>query len=67
MCSKIYTVILCGNPPDIDNGMVVSSTGTTFGETATYSCSTGYQLLGSATVTCQDTGSWSTLPSCIGS
>ena len=44
--------------------MVVSSTGTTFGEAATYSCNTGYQLSGSATVTCQETGSWSTPPSC---
>ncbi len=60
-----YTVISCGNPPNIANGMV-SSTGTTFGETATYSCNTGYQRSGSATVTCQDTGSWSTRPSCTG-
>ncbi|XP_064387707.1 CUB and sushi domain-containing protein 1-like isoform X3 [Halichondria panicea] len=53
----------CGDPPTIPNGFK-TFTGTTFGETATYTCNTGYQLLGSSTVTCQASGSWSTAPTC---
>ncbi len=59
-------VIPCGNPPPITNGLV-SLSGTTVGDTATYSCNTGYSLSGSAIiVTCLATGSWSTPPSCTG-
>ena len=32
----------------------------------TYTCTSGYILSGSAMITCLATGSWSTLPSCIG-
>ncbi len=53
----------CGDPPTIPNGSR-TFTGTTFGETATYTCNTGYQRSGSSTVTCQASGSWSTRPSC---
>ncbi len=65
---ETYRIIAvsCGSPPTITNGMMISSTGTTFGETATYTCSTGYQRSGSATITCQASGSWSTAPVCTG-
>ncbi|XP_064386504.1 sushi, von Willebrand factor type A, EGF and pentraxin domain-containing protein 1-like [Halichondria panicea] len=62
--SLICNPVSCGSPPTITNGMMISSTGTTFGETATYTCSTGYQRSGSATITCQASGSWSTAPVC---
>ena len=40
-------------------------TGTTFGETATYSCDTGFTLIGDTTRTCQATGLWSgNAPTC---
>ncbi|XP_064387742.1 sushi, von Willebrand factor type A, EGF and pentraxin domain-containing protein 1-like isoform X2 [Halichondria panicea] len=55
--------VSCGNPPTVPNGLR-RFTGTTFGETATYSCNTGYQLSGSATVTCQASRNWSARPSC---
>ncbi len=53
----------CGDPPTIPNGSR-TFTGTTFGETATYTCDNGYQLSGSSTVTCQASGSWSPAPTC---
>ena len=59
-------VVSCGNPPIIISGMMTSSTGTTFGAMATYTCNTGYQRSGSATITCQASGSWSTAPVCTG-
>ncbi len=55
--------IPCGDPPTIPNGFRTFMA-TTFGYTATYTCNTGYQLSGSSTVTCQASGSWSTIPTC---
>ena len=54
----ISTVVDCNALPDPTNGQV-SITGTTFGETATYSCNTGYNLVGDNTRTCQADGMWS--------
>ena len=43
------------------------TSGTTFRQTATYSCSTGYNLVGNSTRTCQATGQWSgSAPTCEG-
>ncbi|XP_064386127.1 sushi, von Willebrand factor type A, EGF and pentraxin domain-containing protein 1-like isoform X2 [Halichondria panicea] len=53
----------CGNPPTVINSGR-TFTGTTFGAMATYSCNTGYQRSGSATITCQANGSWSAAPVC---
>ena len=48
------------------NGQVNHSAGTTFGQTATYSCNTGYTLEGNSTRTCQANGMWSgNEPTCI--
>ena len=51
----------CGTLTDPDNGQVNHTAGTTFGQTATYSCDTGYQLLENITRTrtCQADGVWS--------
>ena len=54
----LSTVVDCNALSDPANGQV-STTGTTFGETATYSCNTGYNLVGDNTRTCQATGNWS--------
>ena len=54
----------CGTLTNPVNGQV-STTGTTFGQTATYSCNTGYNLMGDDTRTCQATGQWSgNAPTC---
>ena len=57
----------CGNLTDPANGQVDLTSGTTFGQTATYSCNTGYNLGGDRTRTCQATGEWSgSAPTCQG-
>ena len=42
---------LCPDPADIDNGMV-TFTGNSVGDTATYTCNSGFELIGDAMATC---------------
>ena len=57
----------CGNLNDPVNGSVTHTSGTTFGQTATYTCNTGYNLVGDSTRTCEATGEWSgSAPTCEG-
>ena len=51
MLFTFLAVALCPNPADIANGMV-TFTNTSIGDTATYTCSSGFELIGSATTTC---------------
>ena len=56
----------CGNLTDPHNGQVNTS-GTKLEQTATYSCNTGYNLVGDSTRTCQARGEWSgSAPTCLG-
>ena len=64
LCTAV--TVDCGSPPSITNGSPGTPTSTTLGGTVTYSCSDGFILSGSAMISCLATGSWSTLPSCIG-
>ena len=62
-----FTAVDCGNLTDPANGSVNHTAGTTFGENATYSCNTGYNLVGNSTSTCQAIGNWSgSAPACQG-
>ena len=45
------SVALCPDPVNIDNGMV-TFTGNSIGDTATYTCDSGFELIGGATTTC---------------
>ena len=57
----------CGTLTNPANGRVSHTAGTTFGRTATYSCNTGYSLVGDSTRMCQTTGVWSrSAPTCQG-
>ena len=57
----------CGNLTDPANGNVTHTTGTDVGQTATYRCDTGYNLVGDRTRTCQARGNWSgNAPTCQG-
>ena len=61
------TAVDCGSLTDPANGQVTLTAGTTVGQNATYSCNTGYNLVGDSTHTCQATGEWSrSAPTCQG-
>ena len=47
-----------GNPT---NG-VAGLSGTSVGDTATYTCDSGYELVGLPVLTCQDDGTWDNSP-----
>jgi cysteine-rich repeat protein len=56
--------VSCGTLPSPANGSV-SLTGTTYQNTAGYSCNTGYNLSGGASRTCLSSGTWSgSAPTC---
>ena len=67
-CLKHVKVIVeftdCETPTIANAEAAEAPKGTTYGEVAILSCSTGYSLNGSTFVTCQTDGSWSTLPTC---
>ena len=46
-----HTTALCPDPLDIVNG-TATFTGNTVGDTATYTCDSGFELIGNASVTC---------------
>ena len=61
------TAVDCGPLTDPANGIVNHTAGTTSEQTATYSCNTGYNLVGDRTRTCQAEGNWSgSAPTCEG-
>ena len=55
---SFLTVVNCGTLNAPANGQVSHTAGTTFGQTATYSCDLGYSLVGDSNHTCQATGRW---------
>ena len=59
MDSFFVAVVDCGTLNPLADGQVSHTAGTTFGQTATYSCDTGYNLVGDSTHTCQANGMWS--------
>ena len=61
----LFTVVDCGTLTNPVNGQVSHTAGTTFGQTATYTCARGYNLVGGTTRTCQATGVWvGSAPTC---
>ncbi|XP_064386509.1 CUB and sushi domain-containing protein 1-like isoform X1 [Halichondria panicea] len=62
LCANL--VVDCGPPPTIPNGSPGTPTSTTFEGTVSYTCNNRYRMSGSATVTCEASGSWSTKPTC---
>ena len=54
-------IIVCDALLNPTNGGVIT-VGTGVGDTATYYCDYGYDLIGNGTVTCQSSGHWSGLP-----
>ncbi|XP_064386691.1 protein lev-9-like [Halichondria panicea] len=60
----VCTVVSCGVPRIVKEGSS-NFTGTTFGETATYSCNNGYHISGSAEIICQADANWDAEPECL--
>ena len=59
----ILNLVDCGPLPSPANGNI-TLTGTLIGSTATYTCDSGYERVGSYTLVCQDDGTWSGSPLC---
>ena len=55
----ILSAVDCGPPPSPVNGHVSHPDGTTFRQTATYSCNEGYNLKEGSTRLCNAEGAWS--------
>ena len=61
-----HAAVACSSLNDPDNGQVDTSSGTTFGSVATFSCDTGYKLSHQQEVVCGANGMWSPAsPSCL--
>ena len=59
LCS--FSKALCPDLSTPANGMVTVM-GTSVGDTASYTCNDGYELIGSMSVTCTSDGTWSDEP-----
>ncbi len=62
----VHAVVDCGDPPTIPNGSPGTPTSSAFGGTVSYTCNDRSRMSGSATVSCEASGSWSTKPTCSG-
>ena len=62
----LYSARSCGDPGTPNHGLI-NGTSFEYGDEVTFSCSTGYQLLGHSTLKCMASGKWyGTTPQCIG-
>ncbi|XP_072114251.1 sushi, von Willebrand factor type A, EGF and pentraxin domain-containing protein 1 [Mobula birostris] len=59
-CEKVS----CGEPAQIPNGLVQGVQHNHMGDVATYSCYSGYMLIGDRTSSCLQNGTWSSPPIC---
>ncbi|XP_064386238.1 E-selectin-like [Halichondria panicea] len=64
--APVCEIVNCGLLANPSNGAVDTSSGTTFMMTATYTCNTGYALVGANTRTCGSDGQWTPdAPTCL--
>ena len=57
-------LIGCGNPLNVTDATRIGPNSFTVGGTATYTCKTGYRLVGNAIIQCLSTGQWTPIPHC---
>ena len=59
----LYLIVICHSLNKVANGILTCSLGDdgfpSYEDTCSFTCNTGYELLGSDTRTCQSDGSWS--------
>ena len=58
----LFKTVVHSSDPAI--GAVDTTSGTTYGEQATYTCNVGYNLAGNAQTLCKADGNWETAPIC---
>ena len=61
----LCSVADCKNLTSFQNGQVKMPQ-LAFKSVASFSCNSGYRLLGNGTVVCQESGTWSDIPECQG-
>ena len=54
--------VSCDALQSVMNGRIISNGGTSYPSTVTYECNEGYSLVGSATISCGISGTWSNEP-----
>ena len=54
----MFPVVDCGDPGIVEHASKAWSS-YTYNNVVTYTCNTGYEMLGSANITCQASGFWS--------
>lgn len=64
LCYILYSVSDCGQMAIPAGGSVEYMSGTTYSRVVTYTCNPGYDLIGPASVTCQEDGTWSYTSAC---
>ena len=64
LSAAFLTAKSCGMPPQPLRAEY-NYTGVKYGDTATYSCQSGYDLEGNQTLTCDSTCEWTVTPCCI--
>ncbi|KAH3700415.1 hypothetical protein DPMN_075391, partial [Dreissena polymorpha] len=65
MSAPTCVIYDCGNPSEPENGLVNYAEGTTYNQSAAYSCIPGYEMNGIMLRVCQADGSWKgTSPTC---
>ena len=65
LITQYNSCVDCSTPPTIDGGSRRFAT-TTYQSIVVYTCTSGYILSGSPTVSCLASGSWDNRPTCIG-
>lgn len=64
--SPTCEIVDCGAYPNVPNGSISDLTSTTYSTTVTISCNEGFRITDemNGTVTCEETGNWSSIISC---
>ncbi|KAI1890646.1 hypothetical protein AGOR_G00155800 [Albula goreensis] len=60
-------ILKCGDPPEIDNGRIISSPSKEFpeyGDVIEYACEKNYFLFGKAQIVCNENGTYGSIPTC---
>ena len=63
-CILLKSVGFCGDPGQVENSVRRGPISFKTGDTITYICNPGYQIIGDDQITCLATGQWTIMPLC---